>query len=55
MSTQEQRVAEFAQHVEAANVDFKESIMKKVHTFKLKDTAELNHRVSIGVSKVIRI
>jgi len=21
--------------------------MKKVHTFKLKDTAELNHRVSI--------
>jgi len=23
--------------------------MKKVHTFKLKDTAELNHRVSMGV------
>lgn len=44
-ATQEQRVSDFAQHVEEANVDFKETIMKKVHTLKLKDTAELNHRV----------
>lgn len=45
-ATQEQRVSDFAQHVEEANVDFKETIMKKVHTLKLKDTAELNHRVT---------
>jgi len=28
--TQEQRVAEFAQHIDEANIDFKETIMKKV-------------------------
>lgn len=39
-------MSDFAQHVEEANVDFKETIMKKVHTLKLKDTAELNHRVN---------
>ena len=52
-STQEQRVTEFAQHVDESNVDFKETIMKKVHTLKLKDTAELNHRVR--TKKIIRI
>lgn len=45
-SSQDVRIADFAQHIEEANVDFKETIMKKVHTLKLKDTAELNHKVN---------
>lgn len=34
--------------METCNVDFKENIMKKVQTIKLKDTAELNHKVNIN-------
>jgi hypothetical protein len=36
---------EFSRHVDDSNVDFKENIMKKVETSKLKDTAELQKRV----------
>jgi len=38
-------VQEFAKHIDEANVDFKENIMKKVVTIKLKDTNDLNQKV----------
>ena len=41
----EPKETEFAKHVDECNNDFKENIMKKVVTLKLKDTSELNTRV----------
>jgi hypothetical protein len=35
-------VAEFAKHIDEANGDFKENIMKKVVALKLKDNSILN-------------
>lgn len=39
------KMAEFTRHVEDANTDFKESIMKKVEIIKLQDTQELQKRI----------
>ena len=36
---------EFSRHVDDTNVDFKENIMKKVETTKLRETADLQRRV----------
>lgn len=36
---------EFAKHIDECNTDFKENVMKKVVTLKLKDTDELNNKV----------
>ena len=40
------KVVEFSKHVEECNMDFKENILKKVVTLKLKDTSELNTKVT---------
>jgi len=36
---------EFNKHVSDCNLDFKENVMRKVQTIKLKDTADLNKKV----------
>ena len=41
----ETKEAEFSKHIDECNNDFKENIMKKVATLKLKDTSELNTKV----------
>jgi hypothetical protein len=41
----EQAYSEFSAHVMHSNNDFRENIMRKVQTIKLKDTAELNKKV----------
>lgn len=43
---QDVKVQDFAQHMEECNLDFKENVLKKVITLKLKDTAELNVKVT---------
>ena len=37
--------SDFAKHVDECNTDFKENIVKKIVTLKLKDTEELNAKV----------
>jgi|DEB0MinimDraft_12_1074336.scaffolds.fasta_scaffold182306_1 hypothetical protein len=37
--------AEFSSHVGECNLDFKENVLRKVQTIKLKDTADLNKKV----------
>jgi hypothetical protein len=37
---------EFAKHIDECNNDFKENVMKKIVTLKLKDTSELNSKVT---------
>ena len=39
------KLGDFSRHVDDCNIDFKENIMKKVEMIKLKDTAELQHKV----------
>jgi hypothetical protein len=39
------KLSDLARHLDEVNVDFKENIMKKVETIKLKDTHELQKRV----------
>lgn len=41
----ETSVQEFGAHVYTCNNDFRENVMRKVQTIKLKDTSELNMQV----------
>jgi hypothetical protein len=36
---------EFKKHTSESNLDFKENILRKVQTIKLRDTSELNSKV----------
>ena len=40
-------VAEVQKHIMTINRDFKENVIKKVHTVKLNDTDMLNKKVSL--------
>jgi len=41
----ESSVHEFGKHVSECNLDFKENVLRKIQTIKLKDTSELNKKV----------